>query len=301
MKGKDDPSRFRKGFRSMTAAGASPLAPLLLLLAGGLWSALLLGGAHMPALDPRGPRFHGMAPSPFGSPEAWRLTTWSMASLMGAPPVLPCLPLPVAELDHPCPSADLATPVRLDPAFVARLAAESPAVNETELYDLLVLTWRVCKEEGYHFLRTVAQMRAESDFNPRLRSRSGAIGLMQILPDTAREMGFDDVWDPERNIRCAVRYMKYLDQFVRRQRSPRERWIATLACYNSGPGTYSNLSARALRRGKSLRWQDVARYYRRRFPRIPGTDAPETIIYIRRNLRTLHRLHGGLFIPPGQA
>ena len=269
----------------------------MLLLAAAIWCSLLVGAGG--DLRPRikGARHHGLAPSPFGSPEAWRLATSSMAALTGVPPILPPMPIPSAHVDRTCPDGTADTPVRLDPDFVARLAEESPAVDEAQLYDLLVLTWRICREEGAHFLRTVAQIRAESDFNPRLLSRSGAMGLMQIMPDTARFMGFGDVWDPEQNLRCGVRYMKYLDRHVTMHRSPRERWVAALACYNSGPGTYGKLAARSLRSRKSVKWRDVASYYRRRFKPVPGTDAPETIIYVRRSLRSLHRLQQELFLP----
>jgi soluble lytic murein transglycosylase-like protein len=47
----------------------------------------------------------------------------------------------------------------------------------------------------------------ESGFNPRAVSRRGAVGLMQLRPDTARRYGVADRYDPEQNIRAGTRYL----------------------------------------------------------------------------------------------
>lgn len=55
-------------------------------------------------------------------------------------------------------------------------------------------------------------MAVESGFNPAARSPAGAIGLMQVLPRTAQEVGIDpsQLSDPEVNIRAGIRYLKKL-------------------------------------------------------------------------------------------
>lgn len=50
----------------------------------------------------------------------------------------------------------------------------------------------------------------ESDWDPRAVSRSGAMGLMQIMPGTWEEWGVGDPFDPAANIACGVRYMLWL-------------------------------------------------------------------------------------------
>ena len=185
-------------------------------------------------------------------------------------------------------------PPAIDSNFLKRIARECPAVNETELSNILLVTWKICKEEKFHFMRVLAQMRAESDFNPKLISSAGARGLMQIMPKTGEFMGFDEVDSIENNIRCGVRYMKFVNRFALHN-EPREHWLASLASYNSGPGRYTEMARRANKRHGSTKWNYVAKSYRRRFRRVRGQKLPETLIYINRNLNSLKRFQDNLF------
>lgn len=55
-----------------------------------------------------------------------------------------------------------------------------------------------------------AVITAESGYNPRAVSRKGAGGLMQLMPDTARRYGVDDVFDPAQNLRGGAQYLRDL-------------------------------------------------------------------------------------------
>ena len=74
-----------------------------------------------------------------------------------------------------------------------------------------------------------AVVAVESNYNPLAVSARGAVGLMQLMPETAREMYVGDVYDPVQNIQGGVRYLRVL---VNRFGGD---LIKVLAAYNAGP------------------------------------------------------------------
>lgn len=73
-----------------------------------------------------------------------------------------------------------------------------------------------------------AVIHAESAFNVAAVSRAGALGLMQLMPATARELGVLDPLRAEQNVHGGARYLRHLhDRFG--------SWTNTLAAYNAGP------------------------------------------------------------------
>jgi len=78
------------------------------------------------------------------------------------------------------------------------------------------------------FIRAV--MRVESDFNPSVVSRAGAMGLMQLMPRTARSMGVSDPFDARQNIHGGARYLRILANRFKGD------LVLTVAAYNAGEG-----------------------------------------------------------------
>jgi soluble lytic murein transglycosylase-like protein len=74
-----------------------------------------------------------------------------------------------------------------------------------------------------------AVMAVESNFDHQALSEKGAVGLMQLMPGTAKEMYVSDAWDPEQNIEGGARYLRVLaNQYG-------GDMVRTLAAYNAGP------------------------------------------------------------------
>jgi membrane-bound lytic murein transglycosylase F len=117
---------------------------------------------------------------------------------------------------------------------IARLL--SPAFSRPfSPYDDLIK--RYSDTIGWDWKLVASLIYQESRFNPKVRSRSGAYGLMQVLPATGRHFGFDVTKSVDNNIRAGIYYIRYLDNiFARKIPDNKERVKFILAAYNAGQG-----------------------------------------------------------------
>lgn len=102
------------------------------------------------------------------------------------------------------------------------------------------LVQKYCSEYDVPEPLVYAVIRTESDFDPNAKSRVGAIGLMQLMPDTldwiSRVLGEPpegDIAEPSVNLKYGIYYLRHLyDRF--------DNWDTALAAYNAGHGRVGN-------------------------------------------------------------
>ena len=96
-----------------------------------------------------------------------------------------------------------------------------------DTWDDAIITASIVYEVPAELIKAVCL--AESGMNPNAKSHAGAMGLMQLMPQTAAGLGVTDPWDPEQSIDGGSRYLgKMMATFLSIRHA--------LAAYNAGPG-----------------------------------------------------------------
>ena len=124
----------------------------------------------------------------------------------------------------------VARPARVVPEKIAP-QIELPATVEAAPPALATLVDQIAQQHDVDRDLVHSMIRVESNYDPFAVSNKGALGLMQLVPATARRFGVADVFDPAQNVEGGVRYLKYLlDLYEGDHR-------LALAAYNAGEGT----------------------------------------------------------------
>ncbi len=120
-------------------------------------------------------------------------------------------------------------------SYAAR--ASAPTILDPSEYDGLITDMSAKYGVDSNLVKSV--MKSESNFRPGAVSSAGAMGLMQLMPGTAGDMGVTDPFDPKQNIEGGVRYLgmmlKRFDGDV----------ALALAAYNCGPRKVENLGVQS--------------------------------------------------------
>lgn len=112
------------------------------------------------------------------------------------------------------------------PRYVSTTPVEAQSTRE--LYEPYIVEHSALQSLRPELVRAVIQV--ESGYNPRALSPKGAMGLMQLMPETARMLGVQRPYDPEQNIRGGTRYLRLLlDKYQGNEE-------LALAAYNAGSG-----------------------------------------------------------------
>jgi soluble lytic murein transglycosylase-like protein len=131
-------------------------------------------------------------------------------------------------LSNKRPSSESTTPTYAVPRAQEVRATRSVATGRWNAYENLILEHSRAQGVRADLVRAVMQV--ESAFNPYARSPKGALGLMQLMPDTIRQFGVKNPFDPADNVRAGVAYLReLLDRY-------HDNEELALAAYNAGPG-----------------------------------------------------------------
>jgi soluble lytic murein transglycosylase len=147
--------------------------------------------------------------------------------------------------------------------YELRNASHTPqrsAPRMTRAYDPAIE--RASKEHGVSAALVKAVIAAESGFDPYAVSRKGALGLMQLMPQTAAELAVPNPFDPEANVRGGTTYLRrMLDTFD-------DQLPLALAGYNAGP-------AAVVRYGGIPPYQETQQYVRKVLELYTGEELTE--------------------------
>jgi hypothetical protein len=126
------------------------------------------------------------------------------------------------EVPYVAPEPDAAT----DPVAADGVEQDKPTLEGTPYGEIIA---SAAEAHGVNPMLVRALIEVESGYRAKARSRKGAMGLMQLMPSTAREYNVRNPFDPKTNIEAGIKHLKTLiDRF---------RGVElALAAYNAGPG-----------------------------------------------------------------
>jgi membrane-bound lytic murein transglycosylase MltF len=133
-----------------------------------------------------------------------------------------------------------------------KFAKEATSKEEIAKFEATIDFFReYAQQYELDYLLMMAQGYQESRLDQNVRSSVGAIGVMQVLPATGKDMGVGDIAKVEPNIHAGVKYIRFMmNQFYANEpMDSLNKGLFTFASYNAGPGRVSQLRKAAAKRG----------------------------------------------------
>jgi len=131
-------------------------------------------------------------------------------------------------------------------------ATAGTSKEEIAKFERLVVFFRKYGDKyDMDYLLMMAQGYQESQLNQEAKSPVGAIGVMQVMPATGKDMDVGDITHLEPNINAGVKYMRFMmDQFYANEpMDVLNKGLFTFASYNAGPGRIQQFRKQAAQRG----------------------------------------------------
>jgi membrane-bound lytic murein transglycosylase MltF len=134
----------------------------------------------------------------------------------------------------------------------AKYVQDAASAAERRKFEQLVDLFRKYGDQyDVDWLLMAAQGYQESQLNQQARSKVGAIGVMQVMPATGKDMNVGDIGQVENNINAGIKYMRWMmdHYYADAPMSRLDKALFAFASYNAGPARISGLRKEAERRG----------------------------------------------------
>lgn len=135
-----------------------------------------------------------------------------------------------------------------DMKFVKNAASES---ERKKFLDLVQFFQKYGDKYDVDWLLMAAQGYQESQLNQDAKSKVGAIGVMQVMPATGKELNVGDIHQVEPNIHAGIKYMRWMidNYYGKEPMTPLDKVLFSFASYNAGAGRIAQLRKEAAKRG----------------------------------------------------
>ena len=169
-------------------------------------------------------------------------------------------------------------------SFVKNAAADA---ERQKLQTVVALFKKYGAEYDVDYLLMAAQGYQESTLDQAVKSPVGAIGVMQVMPPTGKELNVGDITEVDANIHAGVKYMRFMmDRYFKDDPMDNlNKALMTFAAYNAGPGRLRQLRKEAEQAGPRSQ-----RVVRQRRARRLGADRPRNGHLRQQHLQVLHHL-----------